>query len=174
MARNFRLWQNAQVVMMLAPAADAAGRTSPYLSMKFAHKGFLLCTVNQGSGSTVLWTPLQAQDMLGTNSKVLTAPAPIAVNLDCLTIPSDQMAIIAAAANYTTDTGLKAKIVLFEIDPIESMDTNSQTLNAAGIPHPFDHIAVSTGASNIANITAAFFIGQPLRDARQNPPTTNI
>jgi hypothetical protein len=133
MARNFRLWENAQIVNLLKPAADAAGRTSAYVSMRNGHKAFIVCQVNQGAAATVQFTPLQAQDTAGTNSKALTAVAPIAVNLDTDTVPSDVMTIATAALSYATDAGLKNKIVIFEIDPIESMDPNSLTLNASGV-----------------------------------------
>jgi hypothetical protein len=173
MARNYRLWENAQTISLLKPAADAAGRTSTYVSLKNAHKAFAVFYITQGNAATILLSVLQAQDAIGTNSKAVTA-MPIAVNLDTDTVPADLMTIVAAAASYTTDAGVKTKIVMFEIDPIESMDLNSNTLNAAGVPQPFNHIAVSTGASNAANITAALLILAPLRFAQQNPPTANV
>ena len=174
MARNYRLWENAQVISLLKPAADAGGRTSAYVSLANAHKAFIVCYINQGNAATIALTPLQAQDTAATNSKGLTAAAPIAVNLDTDTIPSDIMTIATAATSYTTDAGVKSKIVIFEIDPIESMDLNSQTLNAAGKPQAFNHIAVSTGASNAANITSALLILAPIRFAQLNPPTANV
>ena len=174
MARNFRLWENAQVVSLLKPAADAAGRTSAYVSLRSAHKAFIVCYLTQGNAAPVTLTPLQAQDALGTNSKGLTQAAPIAVNLDTDTVPSDVLTIATAAAAYTTDAGTKTKMVIFEIDPIESMDLNSQTLNAAGVPQPFNHIAIQTGASNAANITSAILINTPVRFAQLNPPSANV
>lgn len=164
MARNFRLWENAIVASLLKPAADAAGRTSAYLTLVNGHKAFILCQVNQGNAATVALTPLQAQDNTGAGSKVITATA-IATNLDTDTTPSDQFTLQAAAANFTTDAALKNKLVLFEIEPQECMDVNNAT--------PFNHIAIQTGASNVANITAALLIITPLRFAQSNPPTAN-
>ncbi len=173
MARNYRLWQDAQIVSLLKPAADAAGRTSAYVSLRGAHKAFIVAYINQGNAAPVTITPLQAQDVAGTNAKAVTA-APIAVNLDTDTVPSDILTMIAPAASYATDAGLKAKLVMFEIDPIESMDLNSQTLNASGEPQPFDHLAVQTSASNAANITSALLILAPLRFPQQVQLTANI
>lgn len=164
MARNFRLWENASVVSLLAPAADAAGRTSAYVSVANGHKAYIVVYVTQGNAATIALTPLQSSAIGGTGSKVLTANAPIATNLDADTTPSDQFTIQAAAANYTTDAGLKNKIVIFEIDPIESMD----------MANNFNHIAIQTGASNAANITSALLVVTPLRFAQLNPPNTNV
>jgi len=162
MAVNYRLWEMAQVISLLSPAADAAGRTSAYVSLKNAQKAFIVCYITQGNAATIALTPLQASAVAGTGSKALTSAAPIAVNLDTDTIPSDTMSIVAAAANYTTDAGVKNKIVIFEIDPIESMDINNG----------FNHIAVSTGASNAANITSALLVITPLRYQQQVPPAS--
>jgi hypothetical protein len=173
MARQFRLWENAAVVSLLPPAADAAGRTSAYVSLANGHKAFLVCFINQGNAATIALTPLQALDTVGTGSKVLTAPAPIAVNLNTAT--GDQYTIAAAAANYTTDAGTNDKIIIFEIDPIESMDLNSNTgVNLAGQKQAFNHLAIQTGASNAANITSALLIMTPLRFAQLNPLTVAV
>lgn len=165
MARQFRLWENAEVVNLLKPAADAAGRTSVYVSLKNGHKAFILCQVNQGNAATVALTPLQASDNAGTGSKAIGATA-IATNLDTDTAPADQFTMQTAAASFTTDAGLKNKLVIFEIEPQECLDVNNAT--------PFNHIAIQTGASNAANITAAVLIVTPLRYAQLNPPTANV
>lgn len=163
MSRQFRLWENASVVSLLKPAADAAGRTSTYVSLKNCHKAFIVCYVNQGNAATVALTPLQAVDNSGTSSKAITA-TPIAYNLDTDTTPSDQFTMASAAASYTTDAATKTKIVVFEIEPAECMD----------LANSFNHIAIQTGSSNAANITSALFVGHPLRNARQNPNTVNV
>ncbi len=169
MARQFRLWEHAQVINLLPAAADSAGRTSAlWANIKFGHKAFLVCGVNQGAANTVLFTPLQASSFAGAGSKALTNPAPIAVNIDTTTTGSDQFTFPAQATSYTTDAGTKNKIVIFEIDPAEVMDL----VTNAGTSTAFSYIGVSTGASNASNITSAHLIITPLRDARQNPPST--
>jgi hypothetical protein len=165
MSRQFRLWEHAQVVNLLPAAADAAGRTSSYINIKFGHKVFLLCEVNQGNAATVLWSPLQALTLAGGTSKALLNPAPIAAIIDTSQATgSDQFTFPAQATTFTTDAGLKNKIAIFEIDPGEVMD----------VVNGFHYLAVSTGASNAANITSARAIITPLRDARLNPPTTYV
>lgn len=182
MARQFRLWQHAQVVCLLPALADAGGRTSPYISLKYGHKCFLVCGVNQGAAATVTFTPLQASDAAGTNSTGLTSPAPVANIID--TSVTDQFTVTTDGTRtgptqylttFTTDAGLKNKIAIFEIDPDESMNLNSTTLTTpGGALTEQSHIAIRTSASNAANITSCYAIIMPLRDARQNPPTTYI
>lgn len=142
MANSFCLPEHAKIVNLLAPAADAAGRTSAYISLKNYHKAYIVIHMTQGNAATVLLSLLQATAVAGTGSKVLTNVARIWANLD--TAASDALVRATDAVNYTTDAGLKLKIVVFEIDP-SSID----------LANAFDCIGVSTGASNAANITAA-------------------
>lgn len=166
MARQFRLQENLIVTNLLPNAADAGGRTSSYVSLRNAHKAWIVCEVNQGNAATVALTPLQATDSSGTSSKAIGA-TPITLNNDTSTATgTDQNVPQTAAANFTTDATTKNKMVIFEIDPAECMDINNTT-------KPFEHIAIQTGASNAANITsAALYI--MTRDQRQNPPTCYV
>lgn len=126
---------------LLAPAADAAGRTSAYLSLKNAICAWIEVHINQGAANTVLLSPLQASAVAGTGSKAISA-ARISTKLD---EASTDFTKQAEAATYTTDAGVKKKIVIFEIDPAKVLD----------LANGFDCIAVSTGASSAANITSA-------------------
>jgi hypothetical protein len=126
---------------LLAPAADAAGRTSAYLSLKGASRAWIVVYVGQGNAATILLSPLQASAVAGTGSKAI-APARIWTKLDeAFTVFTAQ----TEAATYTTDAAVKSKFVIFEIDPSKVMD----------VANGFDAIAISTGASNAANITSA-------------------
>lgn len=125
----------------LAPAADAAGRTSSYLSLKGAVRAWIVVYVDQGNAATILLSPLQASAVAGTGSKAISA-ARIWVKLD---EAATSFTAATEAATYTTDAGVKKKFVIFELDPAKVLD------QANG----FDCIAVSTGASNAANITSA-------------------
>jgi hypothetical protein len=131
-------------VTLLAPAADAGGRTGAvYVSLKNALKAFLVVHINQGNAATVAITPVQATAVAGTGSKVLTNNVPIWSNQDC--VASSAYVRATDAANLTTSAGVKDKIIIFDIDPTLAMDM------ALG----FDCISVTTGASNAANITSA-------------------
>lgn len=137
------------------PAADAAGRTSDYVSLKNCKRAFIVCHINQGNAATVLLTPNQASAVAGTGKKVIPA-VPIWANLD--TVASDTLARATDAANYTTDAGVKQKVVVFQVDA-DKLD----------MANGFDCISIDTGASNAANITAVMFYLET-RYAQDNPP----
>ena len=145
---------------LLAPAADAAGRTSAYLSLKNALMAWIEVHINQGNAATVLLSPLQASAVAGTGTKAISA-ARIWTKLDeALTAFTKQ----TEAATYTTDAGVKKKIVIFELDPAKVFD----------VANGFDCIAVSTGASNVANITSArLWIQQRYAGAVVSSPLTD-
>jgi hypothetical protein len=81
----------------------------------------------------------------GTGAKALAKAVPIWANLDCATsdLPTRQTDAVA----FTTDAGVKHKIVVFEI-PAEALDV------AGG----FNCIQVNAATSNAANIVAAQYI----------------
>jgi hypothetical protein len=142
MARQFSLVAQIPPVMLLAPAADAAGRSSPFRSLRNALKAYVVVHINQGNAATVLLSVLQATNVAGASSKAVTA-VPIWSNNNTAT--NDTLAARTAAATFTTDAGTNDKIVVFEITPESCMD----------LANGFDCLAVSTGASNVANITEA-------------------
>lgn len=158
---RFTLPQQLKVVEALAPAADAAGRSSDIVSLKGAGKAYILVSLTQGNAATVALTPMQAQDVSGTGAKVLANAVPIWSNLD--TAASDTLVRRADAVNYTTDAAVKNKQVIFEIDPA-LLDLNNG----------FDCVYFTTGASNAANITAAVFLLGDLRYAQETPPSAII
>ncbi len=160
MARNVSLPYQFPPVMLLAPAADAAGRTSAYRTLKNAMKAWIVVHVNQGNAAQVTLTPLQAQDVSGTGSKAINA-VPIWLNGD--TSVSDALAVQAAAASLQTSAATKDKIVIFEITPDVALD----------VANGFRTIAVSTSASNAANITEAkLFVLESMQGA--SAPSTYI
>lgn len=160
MSKSFCLPEQASIVTILAPAADAAGRTGAYVSLRNAHKAYLIFHIKQGNAATVLLTALQASAVAGTGSKVLTNDTPIWACLDAAT--TDALVRATDAKNYTTDAALKDKVVAFEIDP-----------SKLDLANGFDCIGASTGASNAANITSCLAILTPLRYS-ENPPLSAV
>jgi len=156
----FTIAQNAKLVEVLAPAADAAGRTGTAFTLKGAHKAFLVVHITQGNAATVLLTPQQCTAVAGTGAKAISA-TPIWANLD--TAASDTLVRATDAVNYTTDAGVKNKYVIFEIDPA--------ALDVAG---GFDCIRCNTGASNAANITEITAYLFPLRSDEATPASARI
>lgn len=127
---------------LLAPAADGAGRTSAYYTLKNGQKAFVVFTINQGNAATVLLSLLQAKDVSGTGSKAVTA---VPISLVEATAVASFFVPQTPATTFTTDAALSNKLICFEIIPEACMD----------VANAFCTIAVSTGASNAANITAA-------------------
>jgi hypothetical protein len=146
MARQISLPYQFPPVALLAPAADAAGRTSAYRNLKNAHKAYVIAHVNQGNAATVALTLMQAKDVAGTGAKAISTAMPIWLQAD--TSVSDANAVQTAAASFTTDATTKDKIVIFEIVPEAVLD----------VANGFKTIALTTGASNAANITEATLI----------------
>jgi hypothetical protein len=133
---------------LLSPAADAAGRTSAYLSLKGAVRAWIVVYINQGAANTVLLSPLQATAVAGTGTKAISA-ARIWTKLDqAFTVFVKQ----TEAATFTTDAAVKSKVVVFELDPAKVFD----------VANSFDCIAISTGASAAGNITSAVLWIQPM------------
>ena|SRR6476659_3089216 len=158
MSHPFSLPQNFKMVIGAAPAADAAGRTATYISCKNAHKVFIICQLTQGNAATVTFTLFQAKNVAANSEKALTNNVAIYADLD--SAASDAMVRATDGVAYTTDAGLKNKIVLFEIDPA-SMDVNNG----------FDCLTVKSGASNAANITSILYAIGPLRYPALSPIT---
>ena len=146
---------NAILENLLSPAADAAGRTGVYKSLKHALKASIVVKINQANAATVLITPLQASAVAGTGSKVLTNDCAIYVMVDDVT---GVWTRIPDAKNYTTSAAIKTKFVRFDIDPGE-----------LDVANGFDCLSVSTGASNAANITSADLVLGPVRYAEDAP-----
>jgi hypothetical protein len=158
MSKQFNFVYQAPPIGLLAPAADAAGRVSPYKSLRnVSGKVAIVCRVNQGNAAQVTFTPLQAQDSLGTGSKAIPA-LPVFYNAD--TTVSDTLVAQTAAVNFQTDVTLKDKFVVFEFDPAELDMANN-----------FNHIALQTSASNAANITEAFMEALGRYQGASPPPS---
>ena len=145
---NLYIPENILPITLAAPAADAAGRTSAYISIKNAAKVWIVAVFNQGNAATILLSPLQATAVAGTGSKVLANAVRVWSNLDTAT--SNVFVRRTDAVNYTTDAGVKIKWVVFEIDRTK-LDVDGG----------FDCVGISTGASNAANITSAFAVVVP-------------
>lgn len=127
----------------LPPAADAAGRTAAaWIDLSLAHKVYVVFHINQGNAATVACSISRANSAAGAGAAAMTELVPIYTNLDLAAAPGPGALTRQAtdAASFTTDAGLKEKLVIFEIDP-------------AKLPMRF--IAPVTGASNAANITSA-------------------
>lgn len=155
------LVENAKIVEILAPAADAAGRTGTAVSLKNYQRAFLIAHITQGNAAQVTLTPQQCTTVAGAGAKALANAVPIWADLDTAT--SDTLARQTDGVSFQTDAAVKNKIVVFEI-PTASLDV------AGG----YDCIRINTSASNVANITqiAAYLVNP--RYAGATPPSARV
>jgi hypothetical protein len=143
--------ENIHVVDVLAPAADAAGRSSDAVSLKHTTGVVIVeASINQGNAATVALTLQQCTAVDGTGAKALTVNVPIYVSQDVGGASGDVLARVADGVAFTTSAALTRKTVRFVIEPA--------TLDLA---NGFDAIRITTGASNAANITSARVIVSP-------------
>ena len=164
MSKQFNFVYQAPPIGMLPPAADAAGRTGTYKSLRnCSGKVAVVCRVNQGNAAQVTFSILQATSSGGAGSKAIgtNANPPIFYNAD--TTASDTLVAQAAAASFQCGTALKDQIVVFEFDPADGLD----------LANGYNHIAVQTSASNAANITEAYMEYLGIYQA-QVPPISEI
>lgn len=161
MSKQFQFSYQCPPIELLAAAADAAGRTSAiYKSLRNCSGKIVIdCFVNQGNAAQVTFSPVQATSGAGAGSKAIPA-VPIFYNAD--TTVSDTLVAQAAAATFQTDVALKSKVVSFEFDPAE-----------LDLANGFNHIGITTSASNAANIThvTVRYLG---RFQGQTPPASEV
>lgn len=136
------LAEGIKTMGLLKPAADAAGRTSRYLSLKEMHDAWIVCYIDQGNAATIALTPKQATNVAGAGAKNLLQPVQVWLVNDFAT--SDAWVRQADGTSFTTDATVKEKMVLFRI-AASGLDINNL----------FCTVAIATGASNAANITSA-------------------
>lgn len=135
-----------KIVEAIEPKTDAAGTTGDYISLKNALKVTAKLHITQGNAATIETGINEATAIDGSDAAAISKELKIWSNLDC--VASDTMVRRTDAATYTTDAGVKHKIVIIELD-------------LAQLSEGFDCIAITTGASNVGNIVQAEYIIEP-------------
>ena len=151
------LTEQFKIVEGASPATDAAGRTADYISLKDAHRVFVVCHVTQGNAATVGLTLYQATAVASTGEKVLAKPLPIWANEDA--VSSDALVRQTDDVEFTTSADVAHKIVVFQVDA-DKLD----------VSNGFDCLTVKTGASNVANITQVMYYVES-RYPQATPPS---
>ena len=151
----------AKPTLLLPPAADAAGRSSPFISLKNAGRAYLVAILTQGNAAPIPLTISQALDVSGASAKPLALAVPTYSVEDA--DATDTWVRQPDGVGFTTTAAVKSKLVLFALDPT-LLDVNNG----------FDCVSVATGASNAANITSVlafltdFRYGDSRATARSN------
>lgn len=128
----------------ITPQVGAA-ITGDYVDLANADEVFVVVHIAQGNAATVAITIEQATVAAGTDSKAITNTVPIWSNLDCAA--SDTLVRRTDAVSYTTDAGVKHKLVIFQV--------KAASLDRA---NGFRYVTVKTGASHADNLTSALYI----------------
>lgn len=149
--------ETTKIVEAITPQAGGA-ITGDYVSLRDAELCFVIVHIDQANAAQVAITIEQAQDVAGTNSKVITNAIPIWANEDCGV--TDALVQKPEDVDFTTLATIKHKLVIFQIDPAH-LDVNNG----------FDCITVKTAASDPTNITAAQYLLADLRYGGNTPPS---
>lgn len=155
------LAQIASIVSAMPPATDAAGRTGGYVTLKNAHGAYFVWNITQGNAATIALSVSQAKAVAGTTAKALSSGIRWWAALDIAT--TDVLVRQTDGASFTTDAGVKNKIVVAQID-VADLD----------LANAYTSVAPVTGASNAANITSCLAVLTPLRFAGDAPPTAIV
>ena len=146
MANTLSLPDQFGVTVALKPAADAAGRTGDYVRISRSHKTFIVAVINQGNAATIALSISKATSAAGAGAATMSETVPIWSCADVET--SNVLTRQTDAANFTTSAATTVKQVVFEVNP-------------GALGATYDYVALVTGASNAANITAAYAITVP-------------
>jgi hypothetical protein len=144
MARQYSLPQHQKIVQMLPPQTTNAAVSSQVISLKNAHKCWVVFDFLNAVGFASVPTLNQATSIAaGTNKAGPTVP--IWANED--TAATDTLVKKADAASYTMTNDIKHKQVVFEIDP-SRLDVNN------GYDCIYFTMGTSSQATNFVSATA--------------------
>ena len=132
-----------KIVEALECATNGAGLTGKWISLKNILKVLIIVQVTQATAATVALTIEMSKLVAGTNNTAITEVIPIWSNLD--TAASDVLVKRTRAVNYTTDDGVKNKVVIFELD-------------ADRLDAEYDCINVNAGSSSGSDMVSAIYL----------------
>jgi hypothetical protein len=114
MARQLSLPQHFKIVQMLQPQTTNGALTTDVISLKTAHKAWVVFEYTQAAGHATTPTLRQATSVAGSTNKAGPSVA-IWANED--TAATDTLVRQTDAASYAVAADVKNKQVVFEIDP---------------------------------------------------------
>jgi len=156
MAYSWSLFENLKIVEGDSCVTTNAAVTGDYVSLKNAHKAWVVFHFTQAATHATICSILEATAVVGTSATAITTVMPNRYNQDTST--TDALTKGTAAATVTLLAGTTNQIVIIEVDP-------------AILSDGFDCIAGYTTASseptNFVNITYLLATRYP----QQTPPT---
>jgi len=139
----FTLPENCKIVQLASPETTNGAKTSDVISLKNAHKVWIVVELTQSEDHATLFTPRQATDVAAGTNAVLAAVQPIWANEDCGA--SDTLVRKTDALNHTVGANIKDMQLVFEIDPASL---------TAGYDCVYITAATSSQATNFWSVTA--------------------
>ena len=150
MTSAFSLVENLKPIQFITNRVGAGACTGDYVSLKYAHKAWIVLDFTEGGAESVSFQPVKATAVAPTNSTNITTAVPIWSNLDTAT--SDTLVERTAATVYATDAAAACKQIVFEIDPADLGDL-------AGVP--YDCISLTATAPNAGDYLSGTVWIQP-------------
>ena len=137
---------------------NAGAIVGDYVKASLCSMLYIVVHLTQAAADTSVLTIEQATDETPTGSKAITTVLPIWANLDCAA--SDTLSRATDAISYTTDAGVKHKIIIFQVDP-SGLDTENN----------FDWVTIKAAGSSANNIISAMYYFGGMRYQDNVPPT---
>lgn len=140
------------------PVTTNGGVTGDYVTLKGAHRAWIVVQLTQAAGHATVLSPKQASAVAGTGVKAISNACRIWANED--TAASDTLVEQTAATTYTVTNDVKKKLVIFEIDPEDALD----------IANGFDVLGLTASDSSQATnfISATYWLAN--RYSQATPP----
>jgi len=154
---NLQIPQGGLLINGFKPQVNTAAIAGDWVSMKTAHKIWVVFHMAQGEATQAVLSLYEATAVDGSDAAVITEKSHIWYNLDCDT---DIFTQATDAATYTLDVALKVKMVVFQFD-------------ASQLSSGFDCVKGYAAASNILNIVGCQYILEN-RYKQATPPSVII
>ena len=155
--------QQYKIVTAILPLTSNGAKTSDYISLKHAHKVWIVVHATQDTGHATTFTPSVATAVLPSGATPATYASNWWLNADVSV--TDTLVAQTAAAAITLDSGSTDQLAVMEIDPALQIATHGATFDCLGVI-----AATSSQAANF--ISVIFYIEE--RYPQATPPTAII
>ncbi len=149
-----------KIVTAILPLTSNGAKTSDYISLKLAHKVWIVVHATQDTGHATTFTPSVATAVAPTGATPATYSSNWWLNADVSV--TDTLVAQTAAAAITLDSGSTDQLAIMEIDPALQIATHGATFDCLGV--------IASTSSQAANfISVIFYIEE--RYPQATPPT---
>ncbi len=160
MASTLNLPQAFKIVTAILPLTSNTGKTSDYISMKHAHKVWIVVHATQDTGHATTFTPSVATGVLPAGATPATYASKWWLNTDVSL--TDTLVRQTDAVAITLDAGATDQLAVIEIDPAEQIATHGATFDCLGV--------ICSNSAQAANFVSVVFYVEE-RYPQATPPT---